>query len=154
MSWQRQLAPRAGNIELPHFELKSKYRLNEPLQSLGMIRAFRSGSPDEAQLTGMFASAPDQTGARNFFISSVLQSTYWKVDEEGSEAAAVTTIGMRTALAQRMRAPFQMIVDRPFFCAIEDRRTRRRSLLAPSTIQLLEDSMDIDALHVAIGETS
>jgi len=42
------------------------------------------------------------------------------VDEEGSEAAAATATGIRTtAVAQ----PFQMIVDRPFFCAIEDRRS-------------------------------
>src|SRR6202023_1478307 len=101
--WQAQYAPRSGKIELPRFELKSSYRLNEPLQALGMKRAFH---PDGAQLTGMFSSAPGQPSAGRFFISSVLQSTYWKVDEEGSEAAAVTTPGIRaTAAAQ----PFKMI---------------------------------------------
>jgi len=115
--WQAQYAPRSGRIELPRFELKSSYRLNEALQSLGMKRAFH---PDSAQLTGMFSSAPGQPSAGRFFISSVLQSTYWTVDEEGSEAAAATATGIKTtAVAQ----PFQMIVDRPFFCAIEDRRS-------------------------------
>ena len=57
--WQAQYAPRSGNIELPRFELKSNYRLNGPLQTLGMTRAFR---PDGAQLTGMFSSAPGQPG--------------------------------------------------------------------------------------------
>jgi serpin B len=118
--WQTQFVPRPGTIELPRFELKSNYRLNEPLQTLGMTRAFR---PSGAQLTGMFSSAPGQTSAGNFFISSVLQSTYWKVDEEGSEAAAVTTTGVRAAAAARPEQPFRMIVDRPFFCAIEDRRS-------------------------------
>ena len=118
-NWQAQFAPRSGTIELPRFELKSNYRLNEPLQALGMTRAFH---PDGAQLTGMFSSAPGHPRAGRFFISSVLQSTYWKVDEEGSEAAAVTTTGIRTAVA-RPEQPFQMIVDRPFFCAIEDRRS-------------------------------
>jgi serine protease inhibitor len=118
--WQAQYAPRAGKIELPRFELKSNYRLNEPLQTLGMTRAFR---PDGAQLTGMFSSAPGQALAGRFSISSVRQSTYWKVDEEGSEAAAVTTTGIRTAAVARPEPPFQMIVDRPFFCAIEDRRS-------------------------------
>jgi serpin B len=69
----------------------------------------------------MFSSAPRQ--ASRFFISSVLQSTYWKVDEEGSEAAAVTTTGVRTAAVARPEQPFQMIVDRPFFCAIQDQRS-------------------------------
>jgi serine protease inhibitor len=119
-SWQAQYAPRSGTIELPRFELKSNYRLNEPLQALGMTRAFQ---PDGAQLAGMFSSAPGQLRTGRFVISSVVQSTYWKVDEEGSEAAAVTTIGIRAAAVTRPVQPFRMIVDRPFFCAIEDRRS-------------------------------
>jgi serine protease inhibitor len=117
--WQAQYAPRSGKIELPRFELTSNYRLNEPLQALGMTRAFHNG----AQLAGMFSSAPGQPHAGRFFISSVLQSTYWKVDEEGSEAAAVTATGIRAAAAARPEQPFRMIVDRPFFCVIEDRRS-------------------------------
>jgi serine protease inhibitor len=118
--WQAQFAPHSGDIELPRFELKSNYRLNESLQTLGVTRAFHPGS---AQLTGMFSSAPGQPGAGRYFISSVLQSTYWKVDEEGSEAAAVTTTGIRATAVPRPEQPFRMIVDRPFFCAIEDRRS-------------------------------
>jgi len=119
-SWQTQLAPRSGTIELPRFELKSNYRLNEPLRALGMTRAFQ---PDGAQLADMFSSAPGQLRTGRFFISSVLQSTYWKVDEEGSEAAAVTTTEIRASAVTRPMQPFHMIVDRPFFCAIEDRRS-------------------------------
>ena len=85
-----------------------------------MNRAFQ---PDGAQLAGMLIAAAGQAGAGRFFISSVRQSTYWKVDEEGSEAAAVTTIGVRAAAVRRQPPPFEMIVDRPFFCAIEDRRS-------------------------------
>ena len=117
--WRAQYAPRSGRIELPRFELKSNYRLNEPLQTLGMTRAFH---PEAAQLADMFSAAPGQARTAGFFISSVLQSTYWKVDEEGSEAAAVTTTGIRASLA-RPEQPFQLIIDRPFFCAIEDRRS-------------------------------
>ena len=119
-NWQAQYAPRSGTIELPRFELKSNYRLNEPLQALGMTRAFH---PDGAQLTGMFSSAPGPLRTSRFVISSVVQSTYWKVDEEGSEAAAVTTTGIRASVVARPAQPFRMIVDRPFFCAIEDRRS-------------------------------
>jgi serine protease inhibitor len=119
-AWRTQYALRPGTIELPRFELKSNYRLNGPLRTLGMTRVFQ---PDGAQLAGMFASAPDQPRARGAFISSVLQSTYWKVDEEGSEAAAVTTTGVRSSAVTRPQQPFQMIVDRPFFGAIEDRRS-------------------------------
>jgi serine protease inhibitor len=121
--WQTHYVPRPGKIELPRFELNSHYRLNEPLQSLGMTRAFHVDGPDAAQLADMFSAAPGQAPAGNFYISWVLQSSYWKVDEEGSEAAAVTTTGVRAAALARPEEPFQMIVDRPFFCAIEDRRS-------------------------------
>jgi serpin B len=121
--WRTQYAARPGKIELPRFELKGRYRLNEPLQALGMTRAFRRGGPDAAELTDMFSSVSDQARPEGFFISSVIQSTYWKVDEEGSEAAAVTTTGIRTAAVARPEQPFELIVDRPFFCAIEDRRS-------------------------------
>jgi serpin B len=53
-------------------------------------------------------------------ISEVRHASYLKVDEEGTEAAAVTTVGV-VALAIRANvAPFTMIVDRPFFLAIRD----------------------------------
>jgi serpin B len=118
MDWSNRYRPRPGAIELPRFELKSRYRLNEALQALGMRRAFNS---KEAQLTGLFAPAAQH--AAPFSISAVLQSTYWKTDEEGSEAAAVTATTVRAAAVMRPESPFQMIVDRPFFCAIEDRRS-------------------------------
>jgi serine protease inhibitor len=117
--WQTRYAPLPGRIELPRFELKATYRLNEPLRTLGMMRAFE---PEGSQLTDMLAP-PGRAGAARFFISSVLQSIFWQVDEEGSEAAAVTAIGIRAAAVVRQPPPFQMIVDRPFFCAIEDRRS-------------------------------
>jgi serine protease inhibitor len=119
-AWQAQYVSRSGRIEMPRFELKSNYSLNQALQTLGMRRAFQ---PNGAQLTGMFSSGPGQTRTGRFFISSVIQSTYWKVDEEGSEAAAVTTAGVRAAAVRAEPPPFQMIVDRPFVCAIEDRRS-------------------------------
>ena len=118
--WRSQFVARQGSLELPRFELKSHYRLNGPLQALGMRRAFDSHA---AELTGMFAPPSEHARGKPFFISLVLQSTYWKVDEEGSEAAAVTSIGVRAAAIARPERPFQMIVDRPYLCAIEDRRS-------------------------------
>lgn len=116
-AWQAQFKPRPGTIELPRFELRSDYHLNGPLQALGIKRAFQNG----AQLTGMLSPARGHTGGLS--ISSVVQSTYWKVDEEGSEAAAVTTSGIRATAMPRPEQPFRMIVDHPFFCAIQDLRS-------------------------------
>jgi len=122
-AWKALFVPRRGAIELPRFELKSQYRLNAALQSLGMIRAFHADGSEAAQLTRMVSPPAAGERDRNFFISTVLQSVYWKVDEEGSEAAAATATTVRSTLAARPVEPFRMIVDRPFFCAIEDRRS-------------------------------
>ena len=118
--WRTHYAHRPGTIELPRFELKSRYKLNAPLQRLGMKRAFQPGA---AELTGLLSSGSGPTHTGQLSISSVLQSTYWKVDEEGSEAAAVTTTGVRATAIARPEEPFHMIVDRPFFCAIQDQRS-------------------------------
>jgi serine protease inhibitor len=118
-SWQGQFAARPGTLELPRFELKSRHRLNEALQSLGMRRAFEPG----AQLAGMLTSHSGQGPPQQALLSSVLQLTYWKVDEEGAEAAAVTTTQIRATVVARPTRQFHMIVDRPFFCAIDDRRS-------------------------------
>jgi serpin B len=67
-------------------------------------------------------SAPAHSD-RGESISEVLQSTYWKVDEEGAEAAAVTSTGIRATAIAHPEQPFRMIVDRPFFCAIRDQRS-------------------------------
>jgi serpin B len=107
-------------VELPRFELKSRYRLNEALQRLGMVRAFQPGG---AQLAGMFMPEDGHRAAARFSISSVQQATYLKVDEAGAQAAAVTSIGVRSAAVVRAPPPFHMVIDRPFFCAIEDRRS-------------------------------
>jgi serpin B len=77
-------------------------------------------SPRDANFRKMFTA----TGDTNIFISEVLHKTYLKVDEQGSEAAAVTAIKMKmtTAIANPPQ-PFSMIVDRPFVCAIIDDST-------------------------------
>jgi serpin B len=53
-TWQAQYASRSGTLELPRFELKSHYRLNEPLQTLGIRRAFQ---PQSAQFASMVSPA-------------------------------------------------------------------------------------------------
>jgi serpin B len=45
-----------------------------------------------------------------------------EVNEEGTEAAAVTSIGMVLTSMMPQRS-FSMVVDRPFFCAIRDSQT-------------------------------
>ena len=59
----------------------------------------------------------------NISISSVLQSTYVDVNEEGTEAAAVTLISASTA-ASSEASTLSFVADRPFFYMIRDNETK------------------------------
>lgn len=57
------------------------------------------------------------------WIGSVQQNSYLEVNEEGTAAAAITFLDMKCGAALHSPpppAPFEMIVDRPFFAAIGD----------------------------------
>ncbi len=56
-------------------------------------------------------------------ITAVLHKAFVEVNEEGTEAAAATSIEMGIESAREEPEPFTMVVDRPFFCAIRDRET-------------------------------
>jgi serpin B len=56
-------------------------------------------------------------------IDEVKHKTFVEVNEEGTEAAAVTSVGVTLTSAPMPESPFQMVVDRPFFCAIRDNQT-------------------------------
>ncbi|WP_416671888.1 serpin family protein [Egbenema bharatensis] len=100
---------RDGTVELPRFKYEYATRLNDALKALGMPMAF---DPDVADLTGL----TDQDS----FVNEVRHKTFIEVNEEGTEAAAVTSIGIRATSVQIPTEPFVMTVDRPFFYAIRD----------------------------------
>ncbi|UNK17504.1 hypothetical protein MNQ98_24015 [Paenibacillus sp. N3/727] len=58
----------------------------------------------------------------SLYIGRVQHKVVVDVKEKGTEADAVTSIGMPTSAAP-LQNPIKMIVDRPFFFAIEDRDT-------------------------------
>jgi serpin B len=59
------------------------------------------------------------------FVSQVKQKSFVEVNEEGTEAAAVTGVHMtRLGVMREPEKPFEMIVDRPFFFVIGDSETQ------------------------------
>ena len=90
---------------LPKFELEWDGSLKEALEEMGMGLAF----VPEADFTRM-------TPAADAHISRVKQKSYMKVDEEGTEAAAVTSV---TVGVTSVAMPFRL--DRPFLLAIRER---------------------------------
>jgi serpin B len=110
--WMSQFKLRQGTLELPRFKLEKEYDLNNELHAMGMSRAFTP----QADFSGI--------SDENLFIGWVKQKTYVEVNEEGTEAAAVSGIGIAGhAIARPIEPPFTMIVDKPFYLAIRDNRT-------------------------------
>jgi serpin B len=99
-----------GTLFLPRFQLEYDVELNDTLKKLGMDTAFGSG----ADFSGMSDSSPA--------ISKVRHKTFARFDEEGGEAAAVTSVGMM-CLSIQMDMPWTMRCDRPFVAALYDEGT-------------------------------
>ena len=93
-------------IIMPRFRLEYAVLLNDALKALGMEIAF---IPFVANLTGI---------APLLFIEKVIHKTFLEVNEEGTEAAAVTLVSPPPA-----SSPGPFIVNRPFFFAIHDNWT-------------------------------
>ena len=91
---------------LPKFELEFSSLLNDVLQKMGMIEAF---DQEKADLTGM-------RDLKDIFIGKVVQKTYLKVDEKGTEAAAVTAVIVYNSL------PIIMNINRPFLFFLRNKK--------------------------------
>ncbi|MFP4123055.1 serpin family protein [Coleofasciculus sp.] len=109
--WMNQFGKRDGSIVLPRFKLEYEIQLNKALKALGMDVAF----DDRADFSNMTEE--------DVLINQVKHKTFVEVNEEGTEAAAATSIGMVLTSAAIPQTPFEMVVDRPFFCAIRDNQT-------------------------------
>ena len=99
-----------GTIELPRFTTKYDATLNTVLKKLGMGIAFS----DSANFNDI-SKAPKQ-----FQISEVRHASFLSVDEEGTEAAAATSVGIRATAMRVEPPPFHMVVDHPFCVAIRE----------------------------------
>ncbi len=109
--WINQFQRRSGSIQLPRFKFDYDVQLNNALKALGMESAFSNG-----------ANFSNMTSA-SVAINEVKHKTFVEVNEEGTEAAAATSVGVMLTSARMPEEPFQMVVDRPFFCAIRDNKT-------------------------------
>ncbi len=95
---------------LPRFETACNYELKEPLIEMGMGQAFSDGAN--------FSNMIDVSVK----IGEVKHKTFIKLDEKGTEAAAVTSVGMElTSIGGG--GPMQFRVDRPFLFAIAEKES-------------------------------
>jgi serpin B len=94
-------------IEIPRFKMEYEVQLKNTLIALGMAEFFGGLKTDFSPMTDSQVA-----------VASVKHKTFVEVNEEGTEAAAVTVIEL-----ERSTTGFEMNVNRPFFCAIRDNTT-------------------------------
>ena len=99
-----------ANVFMPKFKFSYEKYLNDQLQSMGMVDAF---IPFQADLSSISDAS--------IYVSFVKQNTFVEVDEEGTEAAAVTTIGIEVTSFPPQ--PTQFVIDKSFIFAIRERTT-------------------------------
>jgi serpin B len=110
-----ELGSRELILSMPKFEFDYSASLAETLKALGMTDAFDANVAD---FSGMLdASAPESLA-----IGDVLHKAFIAVDENGTEAAAATTVLMAGAAAP-MEPPLEVNIDHPFIFLIRDTQT-------------------------------
>ncbi|HEU4629348.1 MAG TPA: serpin family protein [Gemmatimonadaceae bacterium] len=95
-----------GDVWLPRFKLSYHDEWTDVLTAMGMGVAFDPNAADFSRL-----SSTDR-----LYLTRVLQDAVVEVNEEGTEAAAVTTVGVGLT-----SAPPGFRADRPFVFAIRER---------------------------------
>lgn len=93
------------NVKMPKMELEWQGPLREALEAMGMERAF-----------GREADFSRMTAVPGVQLTKVRQKIYLKVDEEGTEAVAATSVE-----GEVTSAPPSITIDRPYLLAIRER---------------------------------
>lgn len=94
-------------LSVPKFNIEYSTGLNDILKTIGINKAFE----ENAEFEKMFDNG-------NMWIDSSIHKTYIKVDEEGTEAAAVTALGM--AGSAMPPEPIEVKFNKPFTFVIRD----------------------------------
>jgi serpin B len=95
-------------LQLPRFRLDHARTLTDDLKALGMEVAF---DPSRADFTGIADVSPER-----LYLTRVFQQAFVEVNEEGTEAAAATGVGVGVT-----SLPPTFSVDRPFLFLIRER---------------------------------
>ena len=100
--------PAHVSLTMPKFSIDGRYDLEPVMKSLGMVEAF-GGSADFSRMSDIA-----------LFIDEAFQLSKISVDEEGTEASAVSVVTMTKSGKQTDYEDFT--VDRPFYFTIENRK--------------------------------
>jgi len=97
---------------IPKFRMSYRLELKSELQALGMVEVFK---PSVADLSGM-------TDDATLYVDAVVHKAFVEVNEEGTEAAATTDMGIRADRDAVRRRPVRFYADHPFLFLIESKQ--------------------------------
>lgn len=107
--WTRTLVERKATVTMPKYAARWRGDLLPTLETAGVL-------PGRAR--GAFRPMTPAYG--NLEVGFVNHATWMQVDERGTEAAAVTAVGVTVTCACPAQ-PLNVVVDRPFLVAIRER---------------------------------
>ncbi|HEU5174030.1 MAG TPA: serpin family protein [Gemmatimonadaceae bacterium] len=124
------------HLRLPRFHVEQQTDLRGPFERLGLGIIFDSTRADFAKLVVPRPDRPPpcppisgraqlslEPRCTRIRISKATQDVFLDVDEEGTEAAAVTTLAFELVVTSLPPEPQQFFVDRPFLFALRDEMT-------------------------------
>jgi serine protease inhibitor len=106
--WLANLNTVTRDIKMPKFKFAYDITLNETLKALGMATAFDEHAADFTRINSK----------GGLYISKVKHKSFIEVNEEGTEAAAATSVEISFT-----SAPQSVIINRPFLFAIREVNT-------------------------------
>ncbi len=109
--WQESFFETNADIEFPKLKFEYEIKLNDVLSEMGMGIAFTDGAN--------FSGINKNGGLR---IDYVKHKSFIEVNEEGTEAAAVTVVAIELTAAGT-HTNVQFVVNRPFLFAIAEKST-------------------------------
>ncbi|NP_001012027.1 antithrombin-III precursor [Rattus norvegicus] len=108
--WLDELSEVMLVVHVPRFRIEDSFSLKEQLQDMGLVDLF---SPEKSQLPGIIAEGRD-----DLFVSDAFHKAFLEVNEEGSEAAASTSVVITGRSLNPSRVTFK--ANRPFLVLIRE----------------------------------
>ena len=112
---RKQMTPTEVSLVFPGFAMDYSTNLSETLAKMGMTDAFDSGRADFSGIS--------KSNDGKLFISNAFQKTSLEVCEEGTSAAAASSVSISDSAVAVQAASTEVKADRPFVFLILDNQT-------------------------------